>query len=147
MPFNRCAECQRCCNVDPGYPALDITLTEKESKKFGHLCIQGDCEHLGASGCELGDDKPFSCKLYPLSYNPASGYLYFDVECPLMPEYIHQLKQPHSNATQHFNGMVSELRNLIQTDPNFLNKNSEVDRDYFELKKMPKQPLKKEIKK
>ncbi len=64
-----------------------------------------------------------------------------------MPEYIDQLKQPQSNASQHFNGMVSELRNLIQTDPNFLKKNSDVDRDYFELKKMPQQPLKKELKK
>jgi Fe-S-cluster containining protein len=147
MPFNRCAECQRCCNVDPGYPALDITLTASETKKFGHLCIQGDCDHLGASGCVLADEKPFSCKLYPLSFNPTSGNLYFDVECPLMPDYIDQLNQPHSNASRHFNGMVSELRNLIKTDLNFLKKNSEVDRDYFELKKMPNQPLKKEIKK
>ncbi len=63
-----------------------------------------------------------------------------------MPDYIDQLKQPLSNASRHFNGVVRELKNLIKTDPNFLKKNSEVDRDYFELKKMPQQPLKKEIK-
>ena len=144
MPFNRCAECQRCCNVDPGYPALDITLTTLESKKFGQLCIQGDCEHLGSSGCVLGDDKPFSCKLYPLSFNPTSSNFYFDVECPLMPDYIEQLKQPHSNASRHFNGIVKSLKKLMKDDPIFLKKNSDVDRDYFKLKKMPIQPLKKE---
>lgn len=30
MLFDHCAECQRCCNVEPGYPSLEITLTRKE---------------------------------------------------------------------------------------------------------------------
>lgn len=147
MPFNRCAECQRCCTVDPGFPALEITLTTNEKKKFGKLCVQGNCEHLSDSGCVLTDDKPFSCKLYPLSFNPKSGDLYFDVECPLMPTYIDQLQEASSTASQHFNSMVMELQSLMKSDIKFLKKNSDVDRDYFELKKMPYQPLKKDSKK
>ena len=61
-----------------------------------------------------------------------------------MPDYIDQLKQPHSNASRHFNGIVKSLKKLMKDDPIFLKKNSDVDRDYFELKKMPIQPLKKE---
>lgn len=122
MPFNRCAECQRCCTVDPGYPDLEITLTATEKKKFGKLCVQGDCEHLGDSGCVLADDKPFSCKLYPLSFNPTTGDLSFDVECPLMPQYIDELQHPQSVASQHLNSMVRELNHLTQTDMAFLKK-------------------------
>jgi len=133
--------------VDPGFPALEITLTTTEKKKFGKLCVQGNCEHLSDSGCVLADDKPFSCKLYPLSFNPKSGDLYFDVECPLMPTYIDQLQEASSTASQHFNSMVMELQSLMKSDIKFLKKNSDVDRDYFELKKMPYQPLKKDSKK
>ena len=32
MPFEYCAECQRCCHVDTGYPSLEITLTAAEIK-------------------------------------------------------------------------------------------------------------------
>lgn len=64
-----------------------------------------------------------------------------------MPDYLDQLKQPKSHASHHFNGIVESLKTLMTVDPIFLKKNSDVDRDYFELKKMPIQPLKKENKK
>ena len=65
MPFDHCAECRRCCFVEADYPPLEITLTQKEKKKYGSICIETDCPNLGPTGCVLGDTKPFSCKLYP----------------------------------------------------------------------------------
>jgi hypothetical protein len=40
----------------------------------------------------MGDDKPFGCKLYPLSYNPKNKSFYFDADCPLMDPYIDSLQ-------------------------------------------------------
>jgi len=70
MLFDHCAECQLCCRIDEGFPPLEITLNNAEQQNLGRLCITTTCEHLGAQGCTLGDDKPFGCQLYPLSYNP-----------------------------------------------------------------------------
>jgi hypothetical protein len=137
MPFERCAECRLCCHVEAGYPPLDVTLTAKEKKKFGTLCIETNCEHLGDAGCVLGDDKPFSCKLYPLSYNPSNKRFYFDKDCPLMPEYISQLSTPNTVASNHLSQVQSEIKILESKDPGFLQSNHEVDVDYFSLETLP----------
>ena len=133
MLFDHCAVCRGCCHVDTGYPALEVTLTAVEKKKHGRLCIETRCQNLGDSGCTLGDDKPFSCQLYPLSFNPKTSSFMFDVACPLMPEYQRQLQDGASEAAAHFSLMAAELKRLALADPSFLRKNFKVDEYYFDL--------------
>mgnify|MGYP000323021531 FL=1 len=133
MLFDHCAECQSCCNVDAGYGSLEITLTKDEASVHKHLCIEDRCTHLGAQGCQLGDDKPFSCKLYPLSFDHTTKKYYFDAACPLLPEYKSQLKRPDSEASMHFKQMENLLTELLKTDTDFLKRNREVDLEFFEL--------------
>jgi len=135
--FDHCAECQRCCNVESGYPPLDITLTQTEQKKLGSVCIETRCEHLGPSGCNMGDDKPFGCNLYPLSYNPKNKSFYFDTDCPLMDDYMRDLKVTDSDASMHLSRMHTGIVKLEQSDPQFLLRNHAVDKTYFDLKKIP----------
>jgi Fe-S-cluster containining protein len=135
--FDHCAECQRCCHVDAGYPPLDITLTATEEKKLGSVCIETRCDHLGPQGCTMGSDKPFGCTLYPLSYNPNNKSFYFDTDCPLMDDYMRDLKNADSDASQHLAKMQHSINLLEKTDPQFLKRNHEVDITYFELKKIP----------
>lgn len=137
MLFDGCAECRRCCHVDAGYPALDITLTKTEKKLYKSVCIETSCKHLGSAGCSLGDAKPFSCKLYPLTYNPTSRDFFYDIECPLMPEYSRQLGDPASDASLHLSLVSAEIKRLHKSDSQFLKNNFAVDIDYFELKKLP----------
>lgn len=144
MPFDHCAECKRCCFVEAGYPALEITLTKKEKKDLGSVCIESDCLHLGPAGCTLGESRPFSCKLYPLAYNPTRREIYYDTECPLMPEYIRQLEDTSSEASRHLASCKSELIKLEKTDSGFLKNNFEIDSDYFDLKRLPSQPFSKD---
>ena len=138
MLFDHCAECQRCCNVEAGYPPLEITLTAIEKKKLGSVCIEQQCEHLGPQGCTMGDDKPFGCKLYPLSYNPKNKSFYFDADCPLMTPYIDGLKESSSDASLHFNQAQQVIFELEKKDPAFLKNNHAVDKMYFDLKKIHK---------
>jgi hypothetical protein len=137
MPFERCAECRLCCHVEAGYPPLEVTLTAKEKTNFGSLCIETNCENLGAAGCTLGESKPFSCKLYPLSYNPVAKRFHYDRDCPLMPDYIDQLSNPKSVASMHLNEVRQEIKDLEEKDPDFLKTNHAVDVDYFNLEKLP----------
>ena len=137
MPFERCAECRSCCHVEEGYPPLEVTLTANEKRRFGSLCIETNCENLGDKGCTLGDEKPFSCKLYPLSYNPVARQLFFDSDCPLMPEYIDQLSNSKSVASLHLKEVMGEVRKLERKDPSFLKTNHAVDVSYFNLQKLP----------
>ena len=108
MPFDHCAECRRCCFVEAGYPALEISLTKKEKKDLGSVCIETNCVHLGPVGCTLGERKPFSCTLYPLAYNPTRREIYYDTDCPVMPEYIRQLDDAASEASMHLAKCQSE---------------------------------------
>lgn len=133
MLFDHCAECQSCCNVDAGFGTLEITLTKVEASVHKHLCIEDRCTHLGEKGCELGDTKPLSCKLYPLSFDHKSKTYFFDAACPLLPEYKRQLKNPDSEAAAHLKQMDHLLTQLIDTDTDFLKRNREVDLDFFEL--------------
>jgi len=139
--FDRCADCRRCCHVEAGYPSLEVTLTRSEKKTLGSVCIEGNCQHLGPQGCSIGDAKPFGCKLYPLSFDPTTRSLHYDVECPLMPDYIEQLADRSSDASLHLRTVSNEIRKLSSTDPEFLAANHAVDLDYFELKKLPHRPL------
>jgi Fe-S-cluster containining protein len=136
--FDHCAECQSCCNVDAGYGSLEITLTRNETSVIKHLCIEDRCTHLGTQGCELGDSKPLSCKLYPLSFDHKAKKYYFDAACPLLPEYKRQLKNPDSDAATHLKTMHHLLMELTQTDTDFLKRNHQVDLDFFELTPLTK---------
>ena len=138
MLFDHCAECQSCCNVDAGYGALEITLTKQERTVIKHLCIEDQCTHLGLHGCTLGNDKPLSCKLYPLSFDHKAQKYYFDAACPLLPEYKRQLKNPDSDAATHLKTMHHLLMELTQTDTDFLERNHQVDLDFFELTPLTK---------
>src|SRR5712692_7494149 len=120
MLFDLCAQCQRCCVVDPGEAALEVSLTRTEEKRFGSVCIETRCTHLGPHGCRVGDDKPFSCALYPLSFNPHERRFYFDVECPLLATYVEQLGDNHSEASRHLASMTQEILRLEQAEPGFL---------------------------
>lgn len=133
MLFDHCAKCQSCCNVDSGFGTLEITLTQKETKVFRHLCIEDRCEYLGEKGCTLGDSKPLSCKLYPLSFDPQVKKYYFDAACPLLPEYKRQLKDSDSDASKHFREMNTLIEEMAVVDPKFLSRNHEIDLDFFEL--------------
>ena len=133
MLFDHCAECQSCCNVDAVYGSLEITLTQNETSVLKHLCIEDQCTHLGPRGCKLGDSKPLSCKLYPLSFDHKAKQYYFDAACPLLPEYKRQLKNPDSDAAHHLKQMNHLLTALSETDEDFLKRNHEVDLDFFEL--------------
>ena len=144
MLFDHCAECKRCCTIDDGHPPLEVSLTRSEKKKLGSVCIEKSCEHLGDQGCTMGDDKPFACSLYPLSFDPVRRQFLYDTECPLMPTYVKQLKQPDSEAQAHFSMVQNAIFKLEKKDPSFLRQNFTVDVDYFELKKLPHPPLPKE---
>ncbi len=136
MLFDHCAQCQRCCNVDAGYPSLDITLTQQEEKRLGSICITTRCDHLGDKGCTLGDDKPFGCTLYPLSYNPKKQNFYFDADCPLMDVYIDSLSDSKSEASAHMAKVSRTLAKLEVTDLAYLQENYAIDKTYFDLKKI-----------
>jgi Fe-S-cluster containining protein len=116
---------------------LEISLTQEEAKSLGSVCIERSCQHLGQHGCELDSKKPFSCQLYPLSYNPKKETFWYDTECPIMPAYVAELKDPNSDASHHLNQMQITIKKLTQTDAEFLATNFEIDVDYFELKKLP----------
>jgi Fe-S-cluster containining protein len=141
MLFELCAQCQRCCHVDPGYPPLEVSLTQAETKHHGRICIESACTHLGPQGCSLGEDKPLSCKLYPLSFEPESRTFHFDVECPLKAPYFEQLADPSSQASAHLSQMVQAIVQLERTDSPFLHSNYAIDADYFELEALPVNPL------
>jgi Fe-S-cluster containining protein len=138
MLFEYCAECQSCCNVDPGHPPLDVSLTNAETSRFTPICIEDRCEHLGNAGCTLGDSKPFSCSLYPLSFDPAARAFSFDAECPLKDTYFSQLRDPNSEASHHLARMSDKIHALETSDPEFLKANHAVDIDYFDLIPLPK---------
>jgi len=143
MLFDHCAECQLCCRIDEGFPPLEITLNNAEQQNLGRLCITTTCEHLGAQGCTLGDDKPFGCQLYPLSYNPKTKDFLFDAACPLMPVYRQQLSDPTSEASHHLSGMATVIQQLSSDEPAFLRRNFQVDVDYFDIQPLrPAQPKK-----
>ncbi len=138
MLFDQCAKCQQCCHIEPGYPPLEITLSSVEQERWHSICIKTQCTHLGPQGCEFGDDKPFSCQLYPLSYNPVRQTFYYDTDCPLMPDYISQLSDTESEASVHLEKMKKMIKVLHQQDANFLKLNHAIDVDYFDLKRLPK---------
>jgi hypothetical protein len=137
MLFEYCAECQSCCNVDPGHPPLDVTLTNAETTRFTPICIEDRCTHLGDAGCTLGDTKPFSCTLYPLSFDPSARAFSFDAECPLMETYFAQLSDPKSDASRHLAQASKTIHALEASDPEFLKTNHAVDIDYFDLIPLP----------
>lgn len=139
MLFDHCADCQSCCRVDSGFPPLEVMLSKAENKRMGRLCIQTTCEYLGTSGCTLGDDKPFGCQLYPLAYNPKTQEFFFDTACPLMPIYQKQLADPASEASEHLARMTAVIQKLSVHETAFLQRNFELDDDYFEI-----QPLRAE---
>jgi len=118
-----------------------VSLTQTETKQHGRICIETSCTHLGPEGCQLGDGKPLSCKLYPLSFEPESRTFHFDVECPLKTTYFAQLDDPSSQASAHLTQMANAIRQLEHTDSPFLQSNFAIDSAYFELEALPINPL------
>lgn len=141
MLFEHCAQCQRCCHIDGDFPPLEVSLTRKEANLYGSICIESSCTHLGARGCDLGEAKPVSCKLYPLSFEPVSRTFHFDVECPLKDRYFEQLSDPKSEASLHLLSMSKIIKSLEKTDSKFLQNNYAIDVDYFELENLPLNPF------
>ena len=92
----------------------------------------------------MGDTKPFSCQLYPLSFNPKTSAFFFDADCPLMPEYHRQLQDEASEASAHLAMMSAELKRLARVDPGFLRKNFRIDKDYFDLEPLKPKALPKD---
>lgn len=137
MLFDHCSVCKRCCVVDPGYPPLEVSLTNAEAKNLNSICIETACPHLGPEGCTLGPAKPLSCALYPLSYNPRKKVFSIDQECPISSEYGEQLSDPSSAASAHLSEMKDRIRQLDKGDQKFLKDNHRVDVSYFDLKKLP----------
>ena len=138
MPlFDRCAECQRCCHVDAGYGPLEVTLTEPEKQRFGSVCIETQCAHLSATGCSLGDSKPFACLLYPLSYDPHLQTYSLDADCPLTPDYLQDFVNPASAAGRHLRQSMQTIIRLETSDPAFLVENHAIDSEFFELTHLP----------
>ena len=144
MLFDHCAQCQRCCNIDPGFPSLEVTLTARERKVHGSICIETRCELLGDTGCTLGSAKPLSCEIYPLAYDPKGRSFFYDQDCPLMPEYQRQLAQPGSEAHLHLARITQAVRLHEKTDPAFLRNNFAVDSDYFDLQPLATASIAKE---
>ena len=64
-----------------------------------------------------------------------------------MPEYVEQLALPKSVASKHLASMATSIKKHMKSDRAFLKSNYEIDTGYFELKKLPAQPLKKEVQK
>ena len=141
MLFDHCGQCQRCCHIEEDYPPLEISLTKEEARVYGSICIERSCTHLGARGCDLGEAKPVSCKLYPLSFEPGSRTFQFDVECPLKDRYFEQLSNPKSDASLHLLSMSKIIKDLEKTDSVFLQKNHAIDVGYFELETVPRNPF------
>jgi Fe-S-cluster containining protein len=137
MPFEYCAECQRCCHIDAGYPSLEITLTAAEIKTHHSICIERRCAHLGANGCRLGNQKPFSCQMYPLVYEPHTKRFFYDSECPVMPRYLEQLRIPRSAARRHWRQIQTTIKALRVEDFDFLERNYAIDADYFAIQPVP----------
>ena len=137
MLFDHCSECKRCCVVDSGHPPLEVSLTNGEAENLAPICIETACPHLGPNGCTLSHSKPFSCALYPLSYNPKRKVFSIDQECPVSSEYGDQLKDPFSDASIHLAEMKKRIRQLTKEDQKFLRDNHKVDVSYFDLKKLP----------
>ena len=141
MLFDHCAQCQRCCHIEPDFPPLEVSLTQDEARVYGSICIESSCTHLGARRCDLGDAKPVSCKLYPLSFAPNSRTFQFDIECPLKDRYFEQLSDPKSEASLHLLSMSKIIKKLEKTDSAFLLNNYAIDVDYFELEAVPRNPF------
>jgi len=64
-----------------------------------------------------------------------------------MPEYVEQLASPKSVASKHLSLMAAGIKKHIKSDPPSLKSNFAIDTSYFELKKLPAQPLNKEVQK
>ncbi len=137
MLFDHCGVCKRCCVVDPGFPPLEVSLTSAESKVMNSICIVSACPNLGPTGCELGETKPLSCSLYPLSYNPKKKKFSIDKECPVASEYINQLSEEGTDASMHLSTMKSKIQEIENSDIKFLKENHRVDVSYFDLQELP----------
>ncbi len=135
--FDRCASCQRCCHIDPGYGPLEVTLTQSEQHRLGSVCIETQCPHLSSNGCVLGDTKPFACSMYPLSYDPHHRQYSLDVECPLALGYLEDFADPETAAGKHLRQAMETIQHLEISEPGFLLENHSIDSEFFDLQRIP----------
>jgi len=135
--FDRCASCQRCCHIDPGYGPLEVTLTQSEQHRLGSVCIETKCPHLTQDGCGLGETKPFACSMYPLSYDPHRQSYSLDVECPLTPGYLEDFADPETAAGRHLRQTMQTIQQLESAESSFLLENHAIDSEFFDLQRIP----------
>lgn len=135
--FDRCASCQRCCHIDPGYGPLEVTLTQSEQHRLGSVCIETQCPHLSPNGCVLGETKPFACSMYPVSYDPHNRLYSLDVECPLVPDYLEDFVDPETAAGKHLRQAMQTIQQLEISEPGFLLENHAIDSEFFDLQRIP----------
>ncbi|MFM7385310.1 MAG: YkgJ family cysteine cluster protein [Betaproteobacteria bacterium] len=133
MPFEHCKVCRKCCHIDEGYPALEIPLLASEKRRWTRLVIESQCTFLGQEGCSLGDNKPFACAQYPLSFDPKQDRYYFDADCPLYEQYQRDLAIDGSDAQNHFLRVKERISNLKKQNSRFLQRNFKLDQAYFDL--------------
>ena len=133
MLFDHCKECRKCCHVEPGYPPLEIPLRPAERKQLGRVQVKTHCRFLGDGGCSLGQEKPYACYQYPLSFDPHTLSFYFDADCLLYDRYQQQLRQKGSEALAHLSKVAETIAQMMGTDRRFLQRNHQLDVDYFEL--------------
>lgn len=55
-----------------------------------------------------------------------------------MPEYVRQLKDEASEASQHFQNMAACIAVLAECEPEYLKDSHAIDVDYFDLKALPR---------
>ncbi len=115
--FERCRQCRACCRTSDRF--IHIHVCDHEQRLRGRLAAGGmdpkeitvpyaaSCRFLGDRGCELGDLKPFQCRLYPLLFL-SDGSLGIDPACAHSGEYLSQLPDPSSDARRHFDSMRRE---------------------------------------
>lgn len=133
MLFDRCKQCRKCCHIEAGFPPLQVPLLRSEKKRWHRLVIEDECRFLGTRGCSLGDAKPFACEQYPLSYDPYEARYFFDADCPLYEQYQAELAIPGSEAELHFQAVHQRIQTIMKDQPEFLQRNFDLDADYFEL--------------
>lgn len=110
-----CAECRLCCGFDctdlwelpvlPAEtvealrrrdPAVTLTATGEEQTFTAPELRENEiyaCPMLGASGCTMGDEKPFDCKIWPFRMmQDETGALRIAVAsyCPGMEQYTEE---------------------------------------------------------
>jgi len=151
MPFSRfCKDCKiNCCEFTYYFDGLLVTESEKsvmkrhldrinhpmEWQKDGNLFfakINGQCPFQSKNRpflCEIWDDRPVDCRVYPVYFFPQKKILKFDVMCKKIPQIINTLEHP-----EEYDGfdLINYINQVIGT---YMTVNSEYADLLFDLEK------------